>query len=88
MLLEACLFNIGEGLFWIMIAGYILSPLYKYSFKFCLGSSLLLFALSDFVEVYTGAWWEPWWLLVWKSVNVAVIILLVIKVYKRYKSGL
>jgi hypothetical protein len=27
-----------------------------------------LFAASDAVELQTGAWWRPWWLLVWKAV--------------------
>lgn len=25
------------------------------------------FGLSDLVEAQTGAWWRPWWLLVWKG---------------------
>lgn len=29
-----------------------------------------LFGLSDIVEVHTGAWWHPWWLLVWKVLCV------------------
>gem|GEM_PF-3089523 len=28
---------------------------------------LALFGVSDFVEVHTGAWWRPWWLLAWKG---------------------
>jgi hypothetical protein len=26
-----------------------------------------LFGVSDLVEATTGAWWTPWWLLVWKG---------------------
>lgn len=26
-----------------------------------------LFGLSDIVEVGTGGWWKPWWLLMWKG---------------------
>ncbi len=29
--------------------------------------ALIAFGLSDVVEIQTGAWWRPWWLLVWKS---------------------
>jgi len=25
------------------------------------------FAGSDIVELHTGAWWRPWWLLCWKG---------------------
>lgn len=28
--------------------------------------TFLAFALSDAVEMSTGAWWRPWWLFVWK----------------------
>lgn len=27
----------------------------------------LLFGASDIVEAETGAWWRPWWLLLWKG---------------------
>lgn len=27
----------------------------------------LLFAISDLLETQTGAWWNPWWLAVWKG---------------------
>jgi hypothetical protein len=30
-------------------------------------AAFFLFGLSDVVEVHTGAWWRPWWLLVWKA---------------------
>jgi hypothetical protein len=28
---------------------------------------LVAFGFSDVVEIQTGAWWRPWWLLVWKG---------------------
>lgn len=28
---------------------------------------LMLFGLSDGVELITKAWWNPWWLAVWKG---------------------
>jgi hypothetical protein len=31
---------------------------------------LIVFGISDFVELHTGAWWRPWWLLVWKILCV------------------
>jgi hypothetical protein len=33
-----------------------------------------LFALSDVIEVQTGAWWRPWWLAVIKGVCIAGLI--------------
>jgi hypothetical protein len=35
--------------------------------------ALLAFGASDVVETRTGAWWHPWWLLVWKGVCVIVL---------------
>lgn len=35
--------------------------------------ALVLFGCSDIVEISTGAWWRPWWLLVWKGACIAVL---------------
>ncbi len=43
---------------------------------------LVRFGLSDGVELYTKAWWNPWWLLVWKA---ACIIALIICAAVRYR---
>jgi hypothetical protein len=40
--------------------------------------TLLAFGVSDVVETRTGAWWHPWWLLVWKGVCVIVLAGLVV----------
>src|SRR4051794_7384170 len=34
--------------------------------------AFLAFGASDWVEAHTGAWWHPWWLLVWKGGCIAV----------------
>ncbi|MBC8116304.1 MAG: hypothetical protein H7062_18095 [Candidatus Saccharimonas sp.] len=36
--------------------------------------TLVLFGLSDVVELQTGAWWRPWWLLVWKGLCISILI--------------
>lgn len=35
---------------------------------------LFAFGGSDVVEAQTGAWWDPWWLLVWKGACLAVFL--------------
>jgi hypothetical protein len=39
---------------------------------FILAVGFLAFGISDVVESHTGAWWRPFWLLIWKVVCVAV----------------
>ena len=39
-----------------------------------LAAALVMFGLSDVVEVRTGAWYRPWWLLVWKGVCLVTIV--------------
>lgn len=35
---------------------------------------LIAFGVSDLVETRTGAWWRPWWLLLWKAACVATLL--------------
>jgi hypothetical protein len=37
------------------------------------GVILILFGVSDVVEISTGAWWRPWWLFVWKAFCVLIL---------------
>lgn len=45
--------------------------------------TLLIFGASDVIEAFTGAWWRPWWLLVWKVLCVLVLVILVREYYIR-----
>lgn len=50
--------------------------------------ALVFFAFggSDIVEVRTGAWWRPWWLLIWKGVCVLVMLQQFIRYTRRAKQ--
>ena len=66
------IFNIFEGIFWLIVALFFLVPTIKPSEKhrrFCLVAfiSFAAFGLSDFYEVHNGAWWKPSWLILWKG---------------------
>lgn len=37
-------------------------------------AAFLAFGVSDLVETRTGAWWRPWWLLMWKAACIAVLL--------------
>ena len=55
----------------------------------CLAAAitLLAFGASDVVETRTGAWWHPWWLLVWKGVCVIVLVGLVAAWWRRGRTS-
>ncbi len=69
-------FNIAEAVVWTAmgISLLIVSLRSRPSVVLAvLGATLLAFGASDVVETQTGAWWRPWWLLVWKGLCLAVI---------------
>ena len=45
------------------------------------------FGVSDLVEATTGAWWRPWWLLVWKAACVATLLFLLNRYLARRKRS-
>ena len=46
--------------------------------------TFLLFGLSDVIEVRTGAWYRPWWLLLFKALCVLSIARL-LAIYLRHR---
>ena len=68
--------NLVEGIFWsgvgLCFAISMLAPPVRWD-KAVAAATFILFGLSDFVEMHTGAWWRPWWLLAWKATCVAVM---------------
>lgn len=47
--------------------------------------SFFFFGISDLIEANTGAWWQPWWLLVLKVLCILSFVYCWIK-YKRCKT--
>ncbi len=37
-------------------------------------ATFLAFGGSDVVEVQSGAWWRPWWLLAWKAACLLILV--------------
>ena len=82
--------NLVEAGFWVVF-GLILAttasrqlPAYrKLGAAACVVS--ILFGLSDLVEAGTGAWWRPWWLLVWKGFCVTGLVLCFLR-YRQLKT--
>ena len=71
-------FNFYESFFWCILAfGFLIKTIKSRRPLFLLiGIALLLFGVSDIVEMWSGAWWKPWWLLVWKAGCVIGLIYL------------
>ena len=45
-----------------------------------------IFGASDFVEATTGAWWRPWWLLVWKGLSILALLVLLVRYAHRRRD--
>src|SRR5687767_449035 len=65
-------FNAVEGAFWILVGIVVFrrnlpqsSARVRKIGAFAAGV-FVLFGVSDFIECFTGAWWEPWGLLLLK----------------------
>lgn len=69
-------FNIVEGVFWIalglaaLVVSFTAVREYRNLARFT-AAALVLFGISDFIEVRTGAFWEPAWLL---AINAACVL--------------
>jgi hypothetical protein len=71
---------IEAGLWMVVAVGFVVAATQRAGIirKRCwLGAAaFFLFGVSDVVEVQTGAWYRPWWLLVWKGLCLLAIFYL------------
>lgn len=79
-------FNVCEGLLWTAIAIGLLVVLSRNGqnpdLMLPLALLFAVFGVSDWVEIGTGGWYKPWWMLAWKAANLlglATILLLLRK---------
>jgi len=78
--------NLVEGILWLTIAaGFAVSLLKpgRRGEKIVAAVNFAAFGVSDFVEMHTGAWWRPWWLLAWKAACVAVMAAQLVRYLRR-----
>ncbi len=76
------IFNYCEAVFWVVVSLVVLIAAAKSSRKvkriaYIAVPTLVLFGVSDIIEVYTGAWWKPFWLLLWKGICIAILVICV-----------
>jgi len=84
-----CVFNGIEGAFCMIIGiGFFTAFLRKRKDRDLLLTAALLFlgfGASDFVEIGTGAWYRPWWLLTWKASTVLALAIMY-TLYRKRRS--
>ena len=71
--------NVFEVFWWTGCGGLVLTKTLRSGTRsrgraYLLAATFVLFGLSDVVELQTGAWWSPWWLLVWKAICIAILV--------------
>jgi hypothetical protein len=82
--------NYVECALWMAIGVYFAIAARKPSTRLrCLiaGVAFVLFGISDYVEAQTGAWWRPWWLLVWKGGCLVVVLSLTARHYASKRTS-
>ena len=79
-------FNLFEVYLWsIMGIGFLIAAIVKSTNRLsavATGIMLILFGVSDWIELSTGAWWKPWWLFVWKAICVLSLTALAVIAYR------
>ena len=81
-----------ECVIWAVIALIFLLRTFSFSdyrrtLCYISAAAFFLFGLSDLVEVQTGAWYTPWWLLVWKVACVIIFTACFAVYLKRKKAS-
>lgn len=87
-------FNRYEAAFWFVLsaifAGRVVVVLVTRrsspALEFVLSIAFAAFGVSDLIEVSTGAWWRPWWLLLLKGACVLTFVACYV-VYRRRVVG-
>lgn len=80
-------FNRAEGIFWIVLGlgFFVVMARRRQNLDLMTAAGLLFvaFGLSDFVEIQTGGWYKPWWLLAWKAANLAGFLVVYLSFRRR-----
>jgi hypothetical protein len=67
--------NYIEAGLWFVVAAVVAVRYRLWRWRWLTAAALVAFGISDIVEVQTGAWWRPWWLLAWKTVCVVILVM-------------
>ena len=81
--------NLIEAFLWLAVGAVFLFALIRPDHrraKILAAVNFAAFGISDLVEMHTGAWWRPWWLLAWKAACVAVMVLQLLHYSRRKRQ--
>jgi hypothetical protein len=84
-------FNYAEAAFWWCCAFVFVYRAFRGERRWrreqlILAIAFAGFGLSDWIEVGTGAWWRPWWLLALKAVCLLAIVRALWKLWPQLSS--
>ncbi|MFY9256156.1 MAG: hypothetical protein WAO83_22060 [Fuerstiella sp.] len=84
-------FNAFETVLWTLLAVYcivsaIQIPERRIRLLFA-ALAFLAFAGSEIMEMQTGAWWRPIWLLIWKAACITILIVLGIDHFRWHRKN-
>ncbi|MBA3313998.1 MAG: hypothetical protein M3552_04405 [Planctomycetota bacterium] len=89
----AQIYNAIEAAWWIGLGiALFVFPIRPDSAKRrrALAGVLMVFGLSDVIEIWSGAWWRPWWLAVLKfgcGFAITILVLLWFRRVRRVSIG-
>jgi hypothetical protein len=67
-----------EAVFWILVGfAFAVVALVRRTWRphsAVAALAFVAFGVTDIVESHTGAWWRPWWLLVWKATCIGALL--------------
>ena len=71
-------FNALEACLWTLLGTmlvYRAARQPEFRTRFLLAAvGFFAFAGSELMEMQTGAWWRPWWLLAWKAACITLLV--------------
>lgn len=83
-------FNLVEAAIWALFGVILLGAAARrrpgWRHAVVAGAAFLAFGASDLVEVRTGTWWRPWWLLAWKA-GCVVVLAGTYRSWRRFRPG-
>jgi hypothetical protein len=74
--------NLAEAALWGVIAVVVLFRR-SIELRSAWAGLLVAFGVSDLVESTSGAWYDPWWLLLWKAACIFGFLTLGVRAWRR-----